>query len=91
MDLDVAVKTMRQVRLEAAAAQNLLRDDGFLGFLSELKRISTDIALYESDPAHREIGRAQVLFVNQLVDWIEQAASRPQRDREATALAAMHE
>ena len=82
LDLDEAEKDERDVQIAVAGAQRLLNDGILQQFLSEMRSVASNYAVYGVSSDIRDINRAKVVAIDELRGHLE-AAARLNVDRAA--------
>lgn len=90
LGLDAAEQDERDLQIAVAGAQRLLHDDILQQFLSEMRKVGEQYAVYGTTPDVRELNRAKVMAIDELRGHLQTAAklnqNRLEDDERAAAL-----
>jgi hypothetical protein len=80
LGLDDVDPDERDLQIAVAGAQRLLHDDVLQQFLSEMRKVGEQYAVYGKTPEDRELNRVKVLAIDELRGHLENMA-RVNQDR----------
>jgi multidrug efflux pump subunit AcrB len=80
LDLDAAEQDERELQIAVSGAQRLLHDDILQQFLSEMRKVGEQYAVYGTTSEQRELNRVKVMAIDELRGHL-QAMAKVNQDR----------
>jgi hypothetical protein len=80
LDLDAAEQDERDLQIAVSGAQRLLHDEILQQFLSEMRKVGEQYAVYGTTPEARELNRVKVMAIDELRGHL-QAMAKVNQDR----------
>jgi hypothetical protein len=81
LGLDAAEQDERDLQIAVSGAQRLLHDEVLQQFLSEMRKVGEQYAVYGETPEVRELNRVKVVAIDELRGHL-QAMARLNQDRQ---------
>ena len=82
LELNQAEQDERDLQIAVAGAQRLLHDEILQQFLSEMRKVGEQYAVYGTTPEMRELNRIKVVAIDELRGHLT-AMARVNQDRQA--------